>query len=706
MKKKMVFLLVMALVLELCGCGQRENSTEPSADVFDKGSSMDSLTVIADSPLANGESTLQYQMLDFPSYAGNPQNIQLHNDRVYFLSQDETYQYACQMNKDGSDISATKLIEKTDTHYVSCIAFCDKLICYSSVEYILSSDGQLSSMSTLLTCISNDGTERFSIDINGAFGDENGRTDTTVADIVFASDQTVLFTTPYMLYRLNQKGEILNSISIENQAISLVSSGAGAVFLLNLQEPQELYSFDEETFTIGRAVLNCESMSGIYPGTDNYDFFAVYEDGVCAIELNAHKKELLIPSSAMDGIGKAFPIDDQKWLISHTNYINFDSSLYVASEVPADNTKEPTTLTLAISSADNFDDYVQRVLTQYNFENQGGKIAVQPFSDEELKLAVVSGDVPDLILFDNMQNWESISLDLLAKRSLLEDLTPYFDSDENLSLDSILPGVLTAMKSDSGIFSIPYGYQYRTIYCRNSYEVPENWSLADLIETTKNLPDGVVIEETTQSDFLNQVMQWCLNDFADERAGTCNFETKLFYDLLAVCKDKMPAGTSENTAPADEYLCNYAFSAFGFDSLCKIIQQTGSGVTFAGFPDANGGQFGFSPQIAMTTSNRNPSATWSFIRMLLMSDGINIYEPILTSYFERDIQSLLSDYPQEIVDKVSTMIMETNTASNYTSTIPQIVVEEASAYFAGDKTATEVASIIQNRVMIFLSEQS
>ena len=232
--KKMVFLLVAALLLQLSGCNKNASSTAPTAAVFDEGATIDSLTEMADSPLAKGESTLQYQTLDLPSYAGNPQNIQVIDDHVYFLSQDETYQYVCRMRIDGSDISATKLIEKTDTHYISCIAFSDKTICYSTVDYALSNDGQLSSMTTVLNCISDDGTQYFSISINGNFGNEDDRTDTTVADIVFASDQTILFTTPYTLYRVNQKGEILNSISIENQEVSLISSGSGAVFLLNL----------------------------------------------------------------------------------------------------------------------------------------------------------------------------------------------------------------------------------------------------------------------------------------------------------------------------------------------------------------------------------------------------------------------------------------------------------------------------------------
>ena len=38
--------------------------------------------------------------------------------------------------------------------------------------------------------------------------------------------------------------------------------------------------------------------------------------------------------------------------------------------------------------------------------------------------------------------------------------------------------------------------------------------------------------------------------------------------------------------------------------------------------------------------------------------------------------------------------------------VEQIIIEEAAAYFEGDKTAKEAAEIIQNRVRLYLKESS
>lgn len=48
----------------------------------------------------------------------------------------------------------------------------------------------------------------------------------------------------------------------------------------------------------------------------------------------------------------------------------------------------------------------------------------------------------------------------------------------------------------------------------------------------------------------------------------------------------------------------------------------------------------------------------------------------------------------------------TNVSTNSDSAILDIVMEEAAAFFAGDKTEDEVAGLIQNRVNIYLSEVS
>lgn len=63
-------------------------------------------------------------------------------------------------------------------------------------------------------------------------------------------------------------------------------------------------------------------------------------------------------------------------------------------------------------------------------------------------------------------------------------------------------------------------------------------------------------------------------------------------------------------------------------------------------------------------------------------------------YDPEDLQAVFDLYENSVVPaSIDTAILE-------------IVLEEAQAYFDGDKTAMEVGDILNNRISIYLSEQS
>lgn len=51
------------------------------------------------------------------------------------------------------------------------------------------------------------------------------------------------------------------------------------------------------------------------------------------------------------------------------------------------------------------------------------------------------------------------------------------------------------------------------------------------------------------------------------------------------------------------------------------------------------------------------------------------------------------------------MLMDNGSLLSFQYDIQDIILEEADAYFAEDKTEQEVASIIQNRVKLYLDER-
>ena len=59
---------------------------------------------------------------------------------------------------------------------------------------------------------------------------------------------------------------------------------------------------------------------------------------------------------------------------------------------------------------------------------------------------------------------------------------------------------------------------------------------------------------------------------------------------------------------------------------------------------------------------------------------------------------------QQSVDALKTFIESVSQVMRYDRSVLDIIKEEASAYYAGKKSADETAKIIQNRVQIYVSE--
>ncbi len=140
--------------------------------------------------------------------------------------------------------------------------------------------------------------------------------------------------------------------------------------------------------------------------------------------------------------------------------------------------------------------------------------------------------------------------------------------------------------------------------------------------------------------------------------------------------------------------------------LCDTLEIADSQTTFVGIPDANGGQLLLTPRIGITHSCKYPDAVWEFVEGYATMRNTSVYLPIFQSYLDSQQKTLNEVYSSDIVDQAISLINEATTVTEDYSPIPNIVADEAQAYFSGDKSAEDVAKVIQNRVSIYLSEQS
>ena len=163
----------------------------------------------------------------------------------------------------------------------------------------------------------------------------------------------------------------------------------------------------------------------------------------------------------------------------------------------------------------------------------------------------------------------------------------------------------------------------------------------------------------------------------------------------------------------------------------------GEEISFIGFPteSGNGSSIDIGNSFALSARSENLEGAWEFVRYYLTDEYQETVEyglPISSDIFTQKAQEALNkpyyldengnkvEYSetfymngesielepmtQEQIDQVVEFIRSVNTRSYYNQDISKILVEEVEAYFTGQKSAQEVAQVIQSRAQIYVSE--
>ena len=165
----------------------------------------------------------------------------------------------------------------------------------------------------------------------------------------------------------------------------------------------------------------------------------------------------------------------------------------------------------------------------------------------------------------------------------------------------------------------------------------------------------------------------------------------------------------------------------------------GDEISFIGFPNDMGVNYStIEPDIslAICTQCKDKDGAWEFLKSFLseeFQDSLPYDLPIRKSSLEKfaaksmerpyymekgkkveydnstyinGVEVVIKPLTQEDVTRVTNFIKELTLLSNSNNSVNDIINEEASAFFSGQKSAKEVADIIQSRLSIYVNENS
>lgn len=355
----------------------------------------------------------------------------------------------------------------------------------------------------------------------------------------------------------------------------------------------------------------------------------------------------------------------------------------------------------------------------------------------KLNTEIIAGTVPDIIDMSQLPAQKYIS------NGLLENLSPYLDG----IMSDLFENIVNSQAINGGVYELVPWFSIFTVAGSPMVVGAEpDWNLSEFYETveTNKQYETVFGKSVTAYDFLGNVLMFNSDDYINWEEKTCNFMSEDFIRLLEFAAD-LPAdnsvGRNSQIAYVEDDLDIYTGKQMlmtqgvcdiGDLSACTALYK--DSFVFKGFPTSEGSGSVCVPDLdlGMSSVTKSKDGVWEFFEYLLsedLQDGLFYSIPIRKAsadkIFEKRLEELKDLKGMNIIDpntedfmsvelrapnEKDTQIMRSLINSVDTMYKPnmylnEIVYDEASYYFAGQKSAEECAKLIQNRVGIYLSEQ-
>lgn len=404
---------------------------------------------------------------------------------------------------------------------------------------------------------------------------------------------------------------------------------------------------------------------------------------------------------------------------------------------------------------------IKRQIVEFNKNNPEYEIELTSYEDyasngyndaiTKLNNDMIAGNLPDIIVLNS-----SMPIDSYISKGLLADLYEFMDNDETINRSDYVEGVFKAYETNGKLYELISNFSISTIVGKSSMVGDTSgWTVDEFIEFVDANPDKSIMgNETSRSDFFSTMVNVCSENFINRDTGECRFNSDDFIKLMEF-STRFPKEIDYDQLYSDDNYWNEQQSAYRdgrtllnsyslnrFSDIRELEQgKFGEPITFKGFPGAagNGAVFNAYTEIAITSKASNPEGAWNFVKYFLSDEYQDQFTtndsyqfPIKKSSLEKLAEAAKErpywedeDGKKEYYDntywngsesinigvntdednqRVMDFINSTENISRNDDKVSNIINEEASAFFEGQKSSKEVAEIIQNRVSNYLAE--
>lgn len=395
------------------------------------------------------------------------------------------------------------------------------------------------------------------------------------------------------------------------------------------------------------------------------------------------------------------------------------------AQAPQENTQEETVLTLGVIDFDSEKELLRSFIQRYNASGAGVKIEILNYADgtesradaaTRMTTALMAGDVPDLLDCSGLSGAQYAGY---AKNGILLPL-------DEVQTEDFLPGVLEPCRVDGQLYSVVGAFALDPLF--GPAEKLGASLETSAIDVLRGEVPGVHFVWGGK-DLLGVYCRHAAEQFLDYDTQTASFESEEFVDILTACAQIAPSELGP-----DSIMQQPMRSVNMYRQMRNSwYQQTGSAFCVLAIDQSGGTAYQPILQLGVCAGSENREAAQAALSAMLdgafqqtIVDAFPVNRTVLREQMQQEIEAqktaqqtaireegrveigeagdLAFLFDEAAAGDLMNVLEHVNCRACGNQEILTIILEEADAFFKGQKTAQEAAQVMDRRAALFIAE--
>ncbi len=361
----------------------------------------------------------------------------------------------------------------------------------------------------------------------------------------------------------------------------------------------------------------------------------------------------------------------------------------------------------------------------------------------EIKPYIYSGEEERTrLLIDLAANGEvdiidtSLLPDGAADSSMLVDLLPYLDADAGISREDFIPGILSAMMRNGGLYEYIDRFDILTVTTRQSFAEGGEWTAERMCRLAMQNPELRI--ENNAENLVLLFSRAATAEFMDTANAECRFTDPAFTEWLKLLKALCTSDSPDWRTEEYTFYIDYDFPTHIGDNSRRFA---GGEYSVVGFPNVENGSYlmrygtptargygsiiadgmmtvGADTSIGIMASSRHRDGAWRFVKTYMSgAEDVDLLYgiPANKASFERAVTNALAReqderdrYPrftESDAEYIRSIAYNTTKCAVNSPEVMDTMRTVLNAYLGGQYTEEAASAQLQSRLSIYLAEK-